>query len=183
MTGRELVALAGSQPVLLVVLCAAPALLALLLRFVHARGDGGRAPWKFVYSVLVYVACVPGTGAAVLTAYTLFFSGENLLDLNLLVYLLPIAGMAAALLVISRNVPFDAIPGFDRLSGLMVMLAMAFILALAVAKTRIWLVFGGSLGMLLLLVAGIFALLKWGAHMAFRRSDEPKREPPAFPEP
>ena len=73
---------------------------------------------------------------------------------------------------------FDDIPGFDRLSGLMVVIAITFVLVLAIEKTRIWLFFGGSITRLILLVAGLLALLKWGAYMLFRKKDEPKRDPP-----
>ena len=31
-------------------------------------------------------------------------------------------------------------------------------------------------------LAGIFALLKWGAYALFRRRDEPKAERPRFPD-
>jgi hypothetical protein len=130
---------------------------------------------------LVYLVCVPGMFAAVITAYTLFFSGENLLDANLLVYFLPIASMVATLVLIRKNVSFDEIPGFDHLSGLMVMVGCSFAIALAIQKTRIWVFFGGSIEKLFFLAAGIFALLKWGTYMLFRRRDEPRQELPKFP--
>src|SRR5207247_7604242 len=116
-----------------------------------------------------------------ITAYTLFFSWEKLLDANLLVYLLPIASMVATLVLIRKHVAFDDGPGFDRLSGLMVMVGCSFVIALVIQKTKIWIFFGGSTQKLFLLAAGVFALLKWGTYMLFRRRDEPKHEPPKFP--
>lgn len=76
--------------------------------------------------------------------------------------------MAATLYLIRNNVEFDRIPGFDRLSGLMIMIAVSFAMALAIQKTRIWIFFGSSIVMLFALALGLFALLKWGAHMFFR---------------
>jgi hypothetical protein len=54
-------------------------------------------------------------------------------------------------------------------------------LALAVHKTRIFVGFFGSVEMLFALAAGIFALLKWGGYMLFRRGDEPAKPMPKFP--
>jgi hypothetical protein len=106
---------------------------------------------------------------------------ENLLDVNPLVYFLPIIPMIVTLVFIHKTVSFDDVPGFNRLSGLMVMVACSFAVALAIQKTKIWIFFGGSIERLFILAAGIFGLLKWGAYMVFRRRDEPKTERPKFP--
>ena len=161
MTTREFIAMAGQHWMVLLAMFLVPPVAAWLCGVAHGKGCGGNSPWKYCYSVLVYLSCVPGTFAAVITAYTLFFTRENLLDVNPLVYFLPLASMVATLV--------------------MVMIACSFVLALAIQKTKIWIVFGGSVGGLFLLAAGIFALLKWGVYMLFRRRDEPKQEPPAFP--
>jgi len=55
----------------------------------HRPGEGAGAPYKYAYSVLVYLSCLPGVFAGVLTAYALFFTKENLLDVSLLVNILP----------------------------------------------------------------------------------------------
>jgi len=181
MTTRELIQQAGARPLWLIAGCVAPPVLAWLCGWLHGRGRGGIAPWKYAYSLLVYLVCVPGISAVVLTAYTLFFTRENLLDVNPLVYALPIASMVATLVLIRKNVDFDQVPGFDRLAGLMVMIGCSFGLALAIQKTNIWVFFGGSIERLFALTLGIFALIKWGTYMLFRSHDEPKREPPPFP--
>jgi hypothetical protein len=182
MTTRDLIDQAGQHPVALALALTGPPVFSLLVGRLHDRGQGGAVPWNYAYAVLVYVACVPGMFSGVLTAYTMFLSRENLLDTNLLVYFLPIVSMIVTLVLIRKNVAFDEVPGFDRLSGLMVMVACSFAIALAIQKTRIWIVFGGSIERLFILAAGIFGLLKWGASMLFRRRDEPKIERPKFPE-
>ena len=181
MTARDLIDQADQHPVALAVALAAPPLFSFVVGLLHDRGRGGSGPWNYAYAVLVYLACVPGMFAGVLTAYTLFFSRENLLDTNLLIYFLPVVSMIVTLVLIRRNVAFDEVPGFDRLSGLMVMVACSFAIALAIEKTKIWILFGGSIERLFILAAGIFGLLKWGAYMLFRRRDEPKAERPKFP--
>jgi hypothetical protein len=181
MSTREFIVMMGRHWLVLLAMFLSPPVAAWLCGLAHEKGCGGNTPWKYVYSGLVYLACVPGTFAGVMTAYTLFFTRENLMDVNPLVYFLPIISMVVTLVLIRKNVSFDLVPGFDRLEGLMVMIACSFALALAIQKTNIWIVFGGSIGRLFVLAAAIFALLKWGVYMLFRRRDEPKQEPPRFP--
>ena len=181
MTIRELTEWAGGHPWVLVGIFGTLPVMAWLLRWLHGPGNGASAPWKYVYSLLVYAVCVPGMFSAVLTAYSMFFRNENLLEVNLLVYLLPLVSMTVALVFVHKNVGFEAVPGFDRLSGLMILIACSFGVALAIHKTRIFVGFFGSIDRLFLLAAGIFALLKWSGYMLFRRKDEPIKERPSLP--
>ena len=169
MTARDLIQLADREPWLPIAVFAAIPLLALLVGLIHGRGNGAGSPWRYVYSVLVYLACVPGMIAVVLIGYSLFFVRENLLDVSLTVYALPIVSMVATLLAIRRQVAFAAIPGFDRLSGLLLTIAASFAIALAIDRSRIWIFFGGSLGKLLLLATAVFLLARSGVHLMFRR--------------
>ena len=178
MTIHELIEAADRHPLVLGTAIVLPPLLAWICARLHGPGRGSASPWKYVYSVLVYVVCVPGLFSAVLTAYTMFFMRQNLLDASLLVYFLPIVSMIVTLVFIRRAVSFDEVPGFDRLSGLMVMIGCSFAIALAIDKTNIWIWFGGSIERLFVLALGIFALLKWGMYTLFRRRSDPKRQMP-----
>lgn len=157
--------------------------LAFCLGLSHAREGGNQAPWKYLYSLLVYAACIPGMLGAAITLYLLLFTGGNLLDVNALVTFAPIVAMAATLGIAGRNVEFGPLPGFGRLSGLMTMLGLTFAVLFALSRTRIWIVFGGSVLLLGALGASVFALLKWGGYMFFRRRDEPKLPPPRISPP
>lgn len=154
-------------------------LAALLLRLLHARGAGNESPWKYLYSALVYAACVPGMFGAVIAAYAVFITRENLLDLNALVTVGAPVSMAVTLLIASRSVRFRPLPGFGRLSGLLLMIGATFGLVLAISRTRLWLFFGGSLAILAGAAIFIFAVLRWGAFLAFgrrrRKSEAPDR--------
>src|SRR5262245_6463102 len=108
-TIRELILLADRHSLELVVAFASLPVLASLCRLIHGRGRGGSAPWKYVYSAIVHLACVPGIFAGVLTAYTMWFTRENLLDVSLLVYLLPIVSMVVTLVLVGRSVEFDRV--------------------------------------------------------------------------
>jgi hypothetical protein len=181
MTTRELIHWAGQHPVGLLLAFGVPPLLAWLAGRVQGAGQGRCAPWKYLYAVLVYVVSVPGMFAGVITAYTFFVSGENLLDADLLVYFLPLASMLATLVLIRQRVSFDDVPGFDRLSGLLVMVASSFALALGIQKTRIFVFFGGSVTQLFMLAAILFGLFKWGVSLFFRRRNEPAPKRPPLP--
>jgi len=174
MTVRELMQLADAHPLLVTAVFAAPPVITYLAGLFHGKDNGGQSPWKYLYSVLVYLTCVPGLFAAVATAYALFFGAANLLDASIVGFFIPVVSMVVTLILIRKNVPFDQVPGFDRLSGLMVMIGACFVIALAIDKTRIWLFFGGSIEKLFILALAIFALLKWGSYMLFRKKDEPK---------
>lgn len=108
----------------------------------------------------------------------LFFTNENLLDQNVLLYIFPPVSMVVTLMLIRKNVSFDDVPGFDRLSGLIAVIAVTFVIILAVQKTRLWLVFGGSIFVLTAIVMGLIGVLQWGLYALFRRSDEPSRKRP-----
>jgi hypothetical protein len=181
MTPRELIEILGRHPLWMAGLGLTPPALALLCGLVHAPGRGRAVPWKYLYTVLVYAACVPGIGAAVLTAYTLFFTHESLLDKDLLVYGLPIVSMVVTLIAIRKRVTFDEVPGFDRLSGLLALIAVTFIIVLAIQKIFIGIFFGASILILVAVGVFLFALLKWGASALFRRGGEPRPKPPTFP--
>jgi len=178
MSARELLDLAGRHPAALLALGLLPPIAALVLGWIHGRGGGAGSPWRYIYALLVYASCVPGVGAAVVTAYTLFFTRENLLDKNLLVYGLPIVSMALTLGLIRKNVAFDDVPGFDRLSGLLTLIAVTFVVLLAIRKTFVGVIFVGSIAKLAVLAALVFALLRWGTRALLRRGDEPRQRPP-----
>jgi hypothetical protein len=162
-TARDLLELLGQKPLALAGLFVVLPAAVLLTSALHGPKGGVRPPWSYVYAVLVYLACIPGIGAAVVTAYTLFFTRDNLLDKDLLVYVAPIVSMAVTLVLIRKRVAFDEIPGFEKLSGLMTLIAVTFVILLVVRKTFIGVVVGASLVSLLALGAILFGLLKWGA--------------------
>src|SRR5207248_2340033 len=124
--------------------------------------------------------CIPGMFGGVITLYMLLFVGQNLLDVNALVTIGPIVSMAVTLAIAGRNVDFGPLPGFGRLSGLMAVLGLTFAVLFALSRTRLWIVFGGSIFLLFALGGFVFALIKWGGYMAFRRHDEPEQPPPTF---
>ena len=160
MTIQELLQYAGRYPGAILGVFGSVPVVTWVVGRLHGRGRGGAVPWKYIYAALVYTSCVPGLFAAVVTGYALFFTSVNLLEVNALVYLLPVVSMVVTLILLGQNVDFDAVPGFQRLSGLMTLIAVSFVVALAISKTRLWIFFGGSIVLLFALAAVAFVVMK-----------------------
>jgi len=144
-------------------------LIAVVLGFISNKGKNKISPWKYIYSVVIYAITVPGILQFIITGYLLFIEKKSLMDINLAVYIVPILSMVITLLIISKNANLRTIPGFDRLSGLMIMIGMSIILAIIISKTNIWLFFGGSMFMFFGLMIIIFILIKLGAKKFLKR--------------
>ena len=85
---------------------------------IFGRGQGHLSPWKYTYCALLYMAAVPGIFAVFLNVYFFLFERQSILQANIYTQFLPIIAMFVTFLIIRRNVDLDTIPGFDRLSGL-----------------------------------------------------------------
>ncbi len=161
MTIQALIAdLERIPPLYLLIAFLSPPLITWLFSLTHGQGAAMRSPLKYLYSGLVYLVCVPGILAGVLVAYSVFFIRQNLLAVNIFVYFLPILAMIATLIIIGRKVSWHRLPGIDRLSALITILVITFGATLAIQKTRIWIFFGGSVKLLILIAIICFVLLK-----------------------
>jgi hypothetical protein len=116
--------------------------------------------------------------AAVLTAYALFISHENLLNVSLFVYGLPLVAMIGTLVLVRQRVAFALIPGFERLAGFMWMVGLSFGLALFLVKTSVLVFFGGSVFALLAIASVVFGLLKWATYQMGRAHGAPSKSRP-----
>jgi hypothetical protein len=172
MTIRQLIHLATERPLELSLFFAITPLLSLFFGLILRPAQIVQRPWKYVYTALVYLSVVPGMFASVVFAYTLFFTHENLLDVNLLIYLLPIISMIITLVLINQKTSFESIPGFNRLSGLIALIGVSFFIALAIQKSRIFVFFGASIGWLFIIAFALFIILKWGGLMLFGKKSK-----------
>ena len=93
-------------------------LLTAFLAGVLGKGEGHLSPWKYLYSFLIYFATIPGIFAIILNIYLFLFERQSIFQMNLYTQLLPILVMILTLWIIRKNVPFDLVPGFDKISGL-----------------------------------------------------------------
>lgn len=163
MSIRDLITILGNNPLILITVFVALPLAAWLYGLPLSRSRAAGSPHCYVYATLVYLVSIPGSLALVLTGYALFFLRTDLLSVNLLVFFLPIVSLVVTLIAIRSKVDLDRLPGFGRIVGLFALLITTFVLVLFVQKTRIWVLFHGSLLTLLVFIIILFLVLRWAA--------------------
>jgi hypothetical protein len=122
MTLQQFFDLLGENPIIILFYFIALPITAILTG-VFSGVDGNKSPWKFLYCTLIYLACVPGIFSVTLNIYFFLFERQSVLDTNLYTQVLPILSMIITLVIIQKNVNLDEIPGFDRMTGLVVIIA------------------------------------------------------------
>lgn len=116
MTLQEFFNALTANPIILLLFFIALPLTALLVLFL-GKDEGHKSPWKNIYCTLVYLACIPGVFALTLNVYLFLFERQSIMQMDIYTQVLPIISMILTLYFIRRNVPFQYVPGFDRLSS------------------------------------------------------------------
>lgn len=127
-----------SQNPSLLLFYAVAAPLSAFLTGVFSRGEGHLSPWKYLYSFLIFFVCVPGIFAVTLNVYLFLFERQSIWDSNLYTQFLPILVMLLTLTIIKNAVNLDNIPGFGRLTGLIILITGILIIMWFLDKTRIY---------------------------------------------
>ncbi len=136
MTLKEFFELLAENPTLILFFFSMLPFTALVAGFM-GKDEGDLSPWKYLYSALIYSACVPGIFAITLNIYLFLFERQSVFNMDIYTQLLPIIAMVATLLIIRKNVSLDRIPGFDKLSGLVLMIGAVLSFMWIADKTRI----------------------------------------------
>lgn len=131
---------------------------AAFLAGVLGKGEGHLSPWNYLYSTLIYLVSIPGIFAVTLNIYLFLFERRSIMETDLYTQILPIVSMIATLLLIKRNVNLDHVPGFDKLSGLIMMITTILAIMWIVDRTRI-LVFSYIPFVYVLLIFGALLLV------------------------
>jgi len=107
------------------------------LASIFGKGEADISPWKYLYSVLMYLACIPGIFAITLNIYLFLFERRSVFEADIFSQILPIIIMIITLLLIRRNTCFEDIPGFNRLGGLLLIIGSLLSAMWFLDKTRI----------------------------------------------
>jgi hypothetical protein len=161
MTLQELFYFLGKNPIYILSYFGIIPLTALLAGFM-GKDEGHLSPWKFLYSALIYLVCIPGIFALTLNIYLFLFERRSVLDSDIFSQILPIFSMIATLLIIKRNVSFDYIPGFDKLSGLVIMITATLTFMWFLDRTRIYVFTYLPFWQVILIFIGLFLIIRWG---------------------
>ena len=130
-----------------------------LLAGMFGKEEGHLSPWKYLYSILIYMVSIPGIFAVTLSIYLFLFERRSIMDTNLYTQVLPILSMAATILIIKRQVSLDQVPGFDKLSGLILIIATLMVLMWIIDKTHIYAItFMPFYVVILILLTGFFVI-------------------------
>jgi hypothetical protein len=121
MTLREFFVYAGNNPQAVVVYFAFLPLIAILLGLIP-RNQRQEPPWNYLYSAIIYLAVVPGLFVLTLNIYVFLFERQSIMDLDIFSQVLPMVSMLLTLALIRKDVDLRYIPGFDKLSGLMILI-------------------------------------------------------------
>lgn len=132
-----------------------------------AGEDAMYSPWNYLFTFIIYAACVPGLFSLTLTAYLFLFESRSILETDLYTQVLPIASMILTLPVVKRQVDLDYVPGFHRLSGLIAMILAALILMWIADRMRFIAFTYMPVQYVLLIFFGLLILLYWGAGRVF----------------
>ncbi len=128
-----------------------------------ARGDGHVSPWKYLYALLVYAVCIPGIFSVALSIYLFLFErGGSIMNTNLLTQVIPVVSMMLSLGVIRQNVSFDQVPGFGKLSSLMMTIGAVFLLMYLLDRLHLIAFVLVPVQYLLLIVVGLLLVFRFG---------------------
>ena len=161
MTLQELFNLIADAPIYILFFFIVIPLTALLAGFM-GKNEGHLTPWKYLYAVLVYLICVPGIFSVTLNIYMFLFEQKPILDTDIYTQILPIISMVATLLIIRQNVSLDEIPGFGKLSALVMMISATLAIMWFIDRTHIYAITFMRFEMVLLFFVGLLIVIRFG---------------------
>ncbi|MGK0389942.1 MAG: hypothetical protein ACI94Y_002687 [Maribacter sp.] len=136
MTLQDIFDSIADNPTFIIIYFIAIPLLTALFAWI-GYGEANRSPWKYIYSTLIYLSSVPGIFAITVSVFTFLFVRTSFLNVNVLVYFLPVISMVATFMILKRVVNLDDIPGFGKLSGLLMTIFAIILVMFILDRTRI----------------------------------------------
>jgi hypothetical protein len=165
MTIEDLFGFLDSNPLILALYFAVIPLIAILLPLFHGKANAVKDPYRYIYSVLMYLSSVPGLSILFILVYLVLFQNANILKLSLVSFFLPVVSMLVTLLTIRNSLKFSEIPGISRLSGLFGLIISTFLIIFFLDRLRIYVFFRGHVLIFVLLFAGLFLFLKYSIRL------------------
>lgn len=142
--------------------------LSALLGLILGRDQGHTSPWKYFYCVVIYLSCVPGIFSITLSLYQFLFERIPITELNIYTQLLPLFSMFLTLFLVIQNVSLEEVPGFGKLSGLMIIILVLMSIMWILDKTRIIVFTGFPFYLVILLMIAFFVLVRFGMNRLFK---------------
>jgi len=138
-----------------------------LLGNIMAKGEGHDSPWCYFYTALIYLSVIPGIFAILLNLYHMMFEKRSIYETNIMIDILPILSMFVTLLLIKRNVPFSAIPGFGKMTGFLSIIACVMVLFFFIEKTNLFIFSALPFVWIIVILVVMFAVIRIGTKKIF----------------
>jgi hypothetical protein len=164
MTLQELFQNISESPKILLSFFVSIPVLTIIIGFLSS-GKGHLSPWKYFYSVIIYLVSIPGIFAVALNVYFFLFQRGDIMQTDIYLQIFPVLVMFATIYLVRKNVPLDYIPGFDRISGLWFILFATMLLMWFLEKIRIFIFSFLPFQYLI----GVFGLLFFVIYLGWRR--------------
>lgn len=138
-----------------------------LIGLLFVNRQNFKPPITYLYGVLVYAVTIPGLLSLILVLYSFFFLKINLLQLDLITYFVPLIAMIITLILINKTIPMSTVPGFGKLSGLFMLIMIAFVITFIIQRMFFGVFFVGNFQYLILFFLALLFGLKiaWGRIM------------------
>ncbi|WP_378178340.1 hypothetical protein [Aquimarina sp. SS2-1] len=136
-----------------------------LIGLLFVKPSNFKPPINYLYGILIYAVTIPGLLALVLLLYSFFFLKINLLQVDLIAYFVPLIATIITLVIINKTIPMSRIPGFGKLSGLFILIMIAFIITYILQRMFFGVFFVGRFQYLIL----FFLVLLLGVKIAWDR--------------
>lgn len=169
MTLKEFFELLAENPALILAYFLLIPITAAIAGFM-GKGEGHITPWKYLYSALVYLVCVPGIFAITLNIYLFLFEKQSIFDSDIYTQIIPILSMVVTLLIAKNNVVLEQIPGFGKVSGLFMLIFAVLVIMWIVDRTRIFVVAFTYMPFYYvgLIFIGLFVMFRFGLAKLFK---------------
>jgi len=169
MTLREFLDHIGNNPNLAIAYLLLIPLTALIAMFL-GKGEGHLSPWKYLYSILIYMICIPGIFGIALSIYLFLFEKQSIFDMDMYTQAFPVLSMSFTLLLIGKNVSLDKIPGFGKMGGLIMMIISIFAIMWFLDRVRLFVFSYLPIQYLLLIFLVILITVRVGWSKMFKSS-------------
>lgn len=138
--------------------------LAAFIGTIIGKGEEDEKIWQIYYSILIYLAAIPGIFSVTLNIYLFLFERRSVMEADVFTQILPIISMFATLMIIRKSVNLDKIPGFGNLSGLIWMIGAVLLIMWFMEKTRIYVFSYMPVQYVLFILVGLIVVFRvgWG---------------------
>lgn len=160
MTIQTLLNLLSEHPLYITAYFLLLPLLAWLTNWI-SKADGHNPPWVYLYSFIIFSACIPGILSIALSIYFFLFQRGNILNTDVFTQILPVFSMVLTITAVRRNVALENIPGSERISSLVMLICSVLILMYLIDRARIIAWVSIPVGYFLLILIALLLIMRF----------------------